>query len=115
MILFKRNEAIGIMIVTATEKAVLPDTVFNILFTHELTKKTVLVNDAQDISATTSRYNQFEIDTSLFDELDNGFYTYEITDQANNLLEVGKMKLVGDKVIPVQYQDTPTEYTTYGR
>jgi len=115
MVLLKRNESIGVMIVTASEKAVLSDTVFNISFTHDLTKRVVQVEDAQDISQWPTRYNQFNIDLSLFEELDNGFYTYEVTDQDNNLLEVGKMKLVGDKVAPVQYQDTPIEYTTYGQ
>lgn len=115
MVLLKRNEPIGVMIVTATEKAVLSDTTFNISFTHDLTKKQVLIEDAQDLSQWPDRYNQFNIDISLFDDLDNGFYTYEVTDQDTNLLEVGKMKLVGNKVVPVQYQDTPIEYVTYGQ
>jgi hypothetical protein len=114
MVLLKRSEP-GVMIVTASEKAVLSPTVFNISFTHDMTKQAVEVEDAEDISLYPERYNQFNIDLALFTDLDNGFYTYRVTDQVNNLLEVGKMKLEGDKTVPVQYQDTPIEYTTYGQ
>lgn len=115
MVLLKRDDATGIMIVTASEKAVLADTEYQITFTHDLTKTSVVIEDAQDISPAPDRYNQFDIDMSLFEELDNGFYTYQVNDQDSNLLEVGKMKLEGDKVVPVQYQDTPIQYTTYGQ
>jgi hypothetical protein len=94
---------------------VLPDTEYRITFTHDLTKAIVQIENAQDISPAPERYNQFDIDMSLFEELDNGFYTYEVKDQDGNLLEVGKMKLEGDKAVPVQYQDTPTQYATYGQ
>ncbi len=114
MILLKRDEP-GIAVVTASEKAVLNPTQYTLSFIHDLTKHEVAIEDAQDLSQFPERYNQFSIDISLFENLDNGFYTYRITDQAGNLLEVGKMKMVGDKVHPVQYQDTPTTYETYGR
>ena len=113
MVLLIRGE-IKQVVVTASEKAALSPTVFSISFTNDLTKSVVTISPAADISTHPDRYNMFEVDTSLFDDMDNGFYTYRITDQASNLLEIGKMKLVGVKPIPVQYQDTPTEYKTYG-
>lgn len=113
MILLRRGE-IGEAIVTASEKVVLPDTVFTITFTHDLTKAQIVIDDAPDVSPYPDRYNAFVIDPALFTTLDNGFYTYLITDQDGNQLEVGKMKLEGDAVTPTQYQETPTEYKTYG-
>lgn len=113
MILLKRGE-IGEAVVTASEKATLPDTVFTLTFIHDLTKAQVIIANAPDTSTSPDRYNAFTIDTVLFTDLDNGFYTYTITDQDSNVLELGKMKLEGEKVTPTQYQDTPTEYKTYG-
>lgn len=113
MILLRRGE-IGEAVVTASEKTVLLDTVFTLTFTHDLTKAQIVIAAAPDTSPYPDRYNSFSIDTTLFVNLDNGFYTYEITDQDGNQLEIGKMKLEGDAVSPVQYQDTPTEYKTYG-
>lgn len=114
MILLTRDVD-GVMIVTATEKAVLSPTEYTITFTNNVTKSVVVIEDAPDTSSNPERYNQFTIGSNLFAEHDNGFYTYRITDQDNNLLELGKMKIEGEKVAPVQYQDTPTEYTTYGK
>jgi hypothetical protein len=113
MIRLKRGE-IGEAVITASEKTVLPNTAYTITFTHDLTKAQVVITDAPDVSIHPDRYNAFEIDTALFATLDSGFYTYQVTDQDSNLLEVGKMKLEGDKPVITQYQDTPTEYATYG-
>jgi hypothetical protein len=115
MILLKRSDAVGTMVVTVSEKLTLPTVEYNISFQHTLTKMEVMIPDAQDTSTSPDRYNSFYIDMSLFSEYDNGFYTYKVTDQEGNLLEVGKMKLEGEKTVPVQYQDTPTEYRTYGQ
>jgi len=113
MILIQRGETANV-IVTATEKAVLTPTRFTITFTHDLTKDTVVYVDAQDVSPSPERYNEFVLNLQDFDDLDNGFYSYEVRDQENNLLEAGKMKLEGVKTSPVQYQDTPINYKTYG-
>ncbi|TWF38855.1 hypothetical protein FHW36_10678 [Chitinophaga polysaccharea] len=113
MILITRGDITQI-IVTASEKESLNPTVYSISFTNDLTKSGVTVSPAIDTSPFPNRYNKFQVDTALFADQDNGFYTYRITDQAGNLLEIGKMKLVGEKLVPVQYQDTPTEYKTYG-
>lgn len=102
------------MVVTASENATLTPTNFNISFVNDITKKEITIENAVDISGFPERYNQFTIDVLLFDGADNGFWTYRITDQDNNLLEVGKMKLEGDKVLPVQYNGASIEYKTYG-
>lgn len=113
MVILKRNEP-GVMIVTASEKATLNPTVFNISFVNDITKKTILIEGATDISDHPVRYNKFAIDVVLFDGADNGFWTYQITDQDDNQLEVGKMKLEGEKISPVQYNGASIEYKTYG-
>lgn len=105
----------GVMIVTATERAVLSPTEYTITFVNNVTKGIIKIDNATDTSPNPARYNQFDVDSILFAEHDNGFYTYQITDQNNNILEAGKMKLEGERIAPVQYQDTPTEYTTYGQ
>ncbi|MBV7534047.1 hypothetical protein [Chitinophaga sp. sic0106] len=80
-----------------------------------MTKTPILIEGLTDTSAYPERYNAFDIDTSVFDDADNGFYDYQITDQDGSVLEVGKMKLVGETVNPVEYQSTPIEYDTYGQ
>ncbi|WP_212005748.1 hypothetical protein [Chitinophaga sp. HK235] len=112
MILLNRGE-IKSVVVTVSEKAVLSPTVYNIRFRNDLTKLEVTISPAVDISPSPDRYNQFAIDTAIFSDMDNGFHSYWVTDQDGNILEVGKMKLVGEKPVMTQYQDTPTEYKTY--
>jgi hypothetical protein len=114
MILLRRGEE-GTAIITASEKAVVLPTVYNISFTHDLTKKVVLFANAVDTSPSPERYNRFMLDISSFEDLDNGFFSYEVTDQDGNILETGKAKLEGDKPEIKQYQDTPTQYETYGQ
>lgn len=113
MILLTRGEQ-GKVYVTATERAVLSPTSFSMTFVHDLTKKVVAFPNVADASTAPERYNLFLIDIAAFDEADNGFFSYEVTDQDGNVLEIGKAKLVGDKPNITQYQDTPTEYETYG-
>lgn len=113
MILIQRGETANV-IVTATEKTVLTPTLFTLTFTHDLTKDVVTYADVEDVSLWPDRYNEFVLDLQEFDALDNGFYSYKVNDQEGNLLEAGKMKLEGEKVAPVQYQDTPINYKTYG-
>lgn len=113
MVLLIRGEAANV-IVTASEKAVLPDTVYSLLFVHDLTKKEVAFPDVEDQSLFPERYNKFIIDTSAFDEVDSGFLSYYVKDQDSNILEEGKALLRGEKPTSTQYNDTPTEYKTYG-
>lgn len=114
MILIKRTETTRI-IVTATEKAVLNPTVFSIDFTHDMTKKSTTLSNLPDISPFPDRYNEFAIDTAVFDEFDDGFFSYMVKDQEGNVLELGKMKLESEKEPSIQYQGTPTQYKTYGQ
>ncbi len=102
------------MIVTASENATLDSTEFNISFVNDITKQEIVILNASDISGYPERFNRFSVDISLFDGANNGFWTYSITDQDDNLLEVGKMRLEGEKVSPVQYEGAPIEYKTYG-
>jgi len=113
MVLLNRGE-IQQMVVTVSEKAALTPTIYTISFTNDITKSVATISPAVDTSIHTDRYNLFEVDTGLFVDMDNGFYTYRITDQAGNLLEIGKMLLAGERATPVQYQDTPSTYKTYG-
>lgn len=115
MVLLKRGVP-GLMFATASEKVTEFPAVYNIKFTGGIEKVPVIITDAEDLSPFPERYNEFYIDTvSLFQNLDNGYYVYEITDASGHLLEVGKMKLEGDPQLTIQYQDTPVEYKTYGK
>jgi len=102
------------MVVTASENATLHPTEYYISFINDITKKEIVIENAQDTSDYPDRYNQFIVDISLFDGADNGFWTYRVTDQEDNLLEIGKMKLEGEKVLPFQYNGASIEYKTYG-
>lgn len=114
MILLQRGLTASV-IVTASEKATLDPTVFSLSFIHDLTKKEISFPDHPDTSPSPDRYNLFVINMAPFDDCDNGFFTYEVTDQDGNILETGKAKLEGVKVGPVQYEDYPNEYKTYGQ
>lgn len=114
MIIIERADTANI-IVTATEKQVVSPTQFTLWFRHDVTKEVVSYEDASDVSPAPQRYNKFMIDLAPFADQDNGFYTYEVRDQLGNVLEVGKMKLEGEKVTPTQYEETPTQYITYGQ
>lgn len=103
------------MFATATEKVTVFPATYNIKFIGGIERKPVTITNAIDTSPFPERYNEFSIPSDLFMDMDSGFYTYEITDDEENVLEVGKMKLVGPAQLSIQYKDAPTEYTTYGK
>lgn len=114
MIIFERGQP-GKVFVTASEKAVLPDTQFTLSFTSDFNKgDAVVFSNAADVSLFPDRFNKFILDLSAFDAYNNGIYTYLITDQDGNVLEKGKMKLEGATVQPKQYEGEPVKNVTYG-
>lgn len=114
VLVFIKNQP-GVMVVTANEMAPIVPYQYTLKFRHDFTNQEVILNDIRDYSKYPQRYNQFHIDTSIFNGFDNGFYTYSIFDHELNLLEKGKMKLIEPQSSPTQYNHNPTEYNTYGQ
>lgn len=126
MIVLNKNNTTDALIVTLTEKKLLPPCFYLFEFQNVTTQRkiTFFKDDSDDQSPFPERYNEFDIATaSLFANESAGqwlYRVYETTTTANtnttglNLLESGKMLLntaTGQTIIG--YQPTTT-YKGYG-
>lgn len=123
MILLKRGEQARIP-VTVTEMSGGGYDFYRFVFTHLTTKKiyTIILHIEGD---TPERIDYFPLDVdALLDESDDGFFDYEIytngvseedPELPGELVEIGKMKLEGERTMPVKYNGTRKEYKTYGK
>jgi ferredoxin-like protein FixX len=125
MILIDKNNTAETIICTLNESKTINEPYFLFVFTHVTTKEIVkfVKSYANDASEYQSRYNQFEIDaTDLFANATKGQWQYQIYEQDNdenidvawlNVLECGKMKLIGTTANVFAGYDTTTTYKGY--
>lgn len=109
------------IIVTLTELATLPAPNYLFVFIHILTKDTVAFVAGPDESELPYRYNQFTVDTSLFEQ--DGFWNYTAYEQVSAanidpalafaIVEYGKLIVYpATEFAPTAYNQ-PTTYQSY--
>lgn len=131
MLLFTKGENTEIVI-SLNEKVVYTNPLFRFVFTNDMTGE-VIDTILNDISTYKSRYNLFQITINdYFLNAKNGFWTYEVYERypkfweqidtqwqtldfnwSDNLIEVGKMKLVGTAFEFIQYEKDLNDYIIY--
>ena len=97
MILIDTNNAIQKLVLTLTEKTTVDVPAYQLAFTNDATKE---AHSIALFGATysNSRYDLFELATTLFDGMPTGYYTYTMyQDEAQTLpIEVGKLLIKGN-------------------
>ena len=136
MILLTKGETQEIVL-SLNEKVGIANPVFYFVFENDMTNESIAMV-LTDTSSYKARYNSFTLNTNTyFLNAKNGFWTYKVyglslpewnnintawnllTDVTWNLLnddellEVGKMKLVGDAFEFIQYETLENNYIIY--
>jgi hypothetical protein len=105
---------------TGTEQAALTNPFWLIVFSKSGTEAKAVYTD---ISTHKSRYNKVVINSSIFANLDDGIWSYDIYEQASssgtstagkNKVESGFMTLRGAAFNPTEYTGQSTQVITYG-
>lgn len=123
MILLQRGQQ-AVIGVTVTEKSGGGFTHYRFVFTHDVTKveytKVLPIHGSYP-----ERIDLFNLDVdAVFSSSDDGFFSYKIFTHAGDpetedpdsfLVEIGKMKLEGTRIGPVQYQGAQRINITHGR
>jgi hypothetical protein len=136
MILLTKGETQDIVL-SLNEKVAIANPVFYFVFENDMTNESIAMV-LTDTSSYKARYNSFTLNTNTyFLNAKNGFWTYKVygltLPEWNNinttwelltnvtwnllnddeLLEVGKMKLVGDAFEFIQYETLENNYIIY--
>jgi hypothetical protein len=136
MILLTKGETQEIVL-SLNEKVGIANPIFYFVFENDMTNESIAIV-LTDTSSYKARYNSFTLNTNTyFLNAKNGFWTYKVygltlpewnninttwellTDVTWNLLdedellEVGKMKLVGDAFEFIQYETLENNYIIY--
>jgi hypothetical protein len=136
MILLTKGETQEIVL-SLNEKVAIANPVFYFVFENDMTNESIAMV-LTDTSSYKARYNSFTLNTNTyFLNAKNGYWTYKVyglslpewnnittawnllTDVTWNLLdndellEVGKMKLVGDAFEFIQYETLENNYIIY--
>lgn len=120
------NDTAAELILTLTEAVTIDSPNYLFVFTHTTTKRQVafIKGVADDLSAYQGRFNKFTIDAQIvFGSSHPGWWTYNIyqqasasnldPDQAEGLLESGKMLLKPVAGFEFNKYDSPTTYKVY--
>jgi hypothetical protein len=136
MILLTKGETQEIVL-SLNEKVAIANPIFYFVFENDMTNESIAMV-LTDTSSYKARYNSFTLNTNTyFLNAKNGFWTYKVyglnLPEWNNinttwelltnvtwnllnddeLLEVGKMKLVGDAFEFIQYETLENNYIIY--
>jgi hypothetical protein len=136
MILLTKGETQDIVL-SLNEKVAIANPTFYFVFENDMTNESIAMV-LTDTSSYKARYNSFTLNTnSYFLNAKNGYWTYKVygltlpewnnintnwellTDVTwnllddNELLEIGKMKLVGDAFEFIQYETQENNYIIY--
>jgi hypothetical protein len=117
MLLFKRNHVEKIVL--HLENYIdLNGWEYLIEYENDITKD-VVSTEPTEMSNYLDRYNEFSIDvTTYFEQYPSGFWTYRVYQYTadplvKHLLQVGKMKLVGEAFDFTEYNGQDEEFIVY--
>ncbi|GAA4907150.1 hypothetical protein [Mucilaginibacter defluvii] len=79
------------LILTLSEKVTVNQPEYLLAFTGDATNDTYQISLSDKLSASNSRYDLFTVDTSLFNGIPAGYYTYQVYQYANSIIETGKL------------------------
>lgn len=124
MILINKDNSTQDLVLTLTELTTIADAVYLLVLKNEFTDNLTRYILQDNVSANLNRYDHFQVDTSLFNDLDTGDYSYTIyqSDSINydettlgNYVETGKAKVTApDEVVSaIIYNSATAETITY--
>lgn len=124
MILINKDNSTQDLVLTLTELTTIADPVYLLVLKNEFTDNLTRYILQDNVSANLNRYDHFQVDTSLFNDLDTGDYSYTIyqSDSINydettlgNYVETGKAKVTApDEVVSaIIYNSATAETITY--
>jgi hypothetical protein len=125
MLLINKSNPKTDLILTLTELTTIVDPVYLLVLTSDFNRTKSRFILPLNISSNLSRYDHFKTDTSIFNGLDTGLYTYAVyqsamstTDETvlGNPVESGKAKVIALAIVvqPIIYQSEDTsDFYTY--
>jgi hypothetical protein len=117
MLLFKRNH-IEKIILHLENYISLNEWKYVIEYENDITKD-IVYTEPTEMSNHLDRYNEFSINvTNYFEDYPSGFWTYRVYQYradplVKHLLQVGKMKLVGEAFDFTEYDGQDDEFIVY--
>jgi hypothetical protein len=116
MLLFRKGQTSEI-ICTLHEKITDPTDYRFVFKGIEGQEVVVSFSDADDLSTAKHRYNQFEINTDYyFGAMQTGLYSYRVSDDDNNVLEIGIMRLLpSEGETMIEHQPDDSTFTIYAQ
>jgi hypothetical protein len=100
------------LILTLNEKLKQPSNEFHFEFKNDFSGG-VITMSMIDESMYKTRYNEFSLEEPNDVEFKIGFYSYSVKDDFNNILEVGKLQVLGTQSSNIYYQQPLNEKVFY--
>lgn len=126
MILINKDRETNTVILTLTELTTINNPVYLMVLYSEYTKKTYRIILPQNTSASKERYDEFTLNTSIFNNYEEGIYSYyiyqaetETIDETTlgNPVEIGKLKLfsntTNEEYTSLNEEETEDDFITY--
>ena len=122
MVIFDKASSGNTMIVTSTEGITLPisgTTGFTLNIVSDFDNQKQLNITLTDVSLFTERYNEFEFDNTILDNLNTGLYTYSIfffNETEDEIVEFGILRIIDTTPDTSKYKYTKNddkEFYTY--
>jgi hypothetical protein len=124
MILINKDNSVQDLVLTLTELTTIINPVYLLVLRNEFTNNSTRYILQNNISPNLNRYDNFQLDTSLFNDLETGDYGYTIyqSDSINydettlgNYVETGKAKVTAtnEQAIAITYNSAIAETITY--
>lgn len=105
MILIDKSKTTNKIIVTVSEKTTVDSPVYTLALFSPYTNKDFTLTLPANTSPHPSRYDLFEMNTTLFADIEPGFLWYTITEATDGMVETGLMKVVDEVLTPQQEVD----------
>ena len=124
MILINKDNSVQDLVLTLTELTTIVNPVYLLVLRNEYTNNSTRYILQNNISPNLNRYDYFQLDTSLFNDLETGDYSYAIyqSDSINydettlgDYVETGKAKVTATNVLAtaITYNSAIAETITY--
>lgn len=124
MILINKDNSVQDLVLTLTELTTIVDPVYLLVLRNEFTGNSTRYILQNNISPNLNRYDHFQLDTSLFNDLETGDYSYSIyqSDSINydettlgNYVETGRAKVTApdELATAIIYNSAVADTITY--
>ncbi len=115
MILIDTKKTNQKLVLTLTEKTTVDSPAYQLAFTNDATKESYSIALTGTLKNTNSRYDLFELATTLFSGMPIGYYTYTIYQDAEKLapIEIGKLLIRDNESVEIITPIKSEEYIIY--